>query len=76
MDEARHSSKEKDTLRAAQESAYRFMTTMADNEVNYEDAARDVGLLLRLIETWPKDIQSHILYLITGEADVIFEASI
>lgn len=81
VDEARHSSKEKDALRAAQESAYRFMTAMAGNEVNYEDAvralyAKDIVLLRTLIETWPKDIQSHTLYLITGEPDVIFETPI
>lgn len=80
VDEARHSSKEKDALRAAQESTYRFMTAMAGNEVNYEGAVRalyerDIILLRRLIETWPKDIQSHTLYLITGEPDAIFEIS-
>ncbi|MBR0898612.1 DUF2239 family protein [Bradyrhizobium tropiciagri] len=64
IDEARRSSGDKDRTRAAQEAAYRFMTTMAGNRPNYEDAIRalfahDRRRFTTLIADWPVDIRDH-----------------
>lgn len=58
----------RDGRRHAQERAYRFMTTMAGDLRNYEDATRalfasDAGRLRELIAGWPADIRAHCLHL-------------
>ncbi|MCC8978573.1 DUF2239 family protein, partial [Bradyrhizobium acaciae] len=68
VDEARRSSGDKDRTRAAQDAAYRFMTTMAGNRPNYEDAIRalfahDRRRFATLIADWPADIRDHAIAL-------------
>jgi hypothetical protein len=58
----------RDDQRQAQERAYRFMTTMAGDLRNYEEAtralfAKDAARLRELIEGWPADIRAHSLRL-------------
>jgi uncharacterized protein len=54
----------KDRIRAAQESAYRFMSAMAGNETGFEEAIRALfaGNQARLEEmtaAWPIDVRDH-----------------
>lgn len=65
VEEARRHSELRDQLRRAQEYAYRFMSTMAGNSVNFEEAARalfagDQAGLDLLIETWAPDVRDHL----------------
>lgn len=58
----------RDDRRHAQERAYRFMTTMAGDLRNYEEATRalfanDAARLRDLIASWPEDVRSHCLRL-------------
>jgi hypothetical protein len=55
-----------DARRRAKERAYRFMTTMAGDLPNYEEATRalfanDTPRLATLINAWPADIRRHVL---------------
>jgi hypothetical protein len=55
----------KDRIRASQNAAYRFMSTMAGNRVRFEDAARalfagDAATFQRLVQAWPRDIRDHV----------------
>ncbi|MGN1289663.1 MAG: DUF2239 family protein, partial [Bradyrhizobium sp.] len=64
VDDARRSSGDKDRTRAAQDAAYRFMTTMAGNRPHYEEAIRalfahDRRRFATLIADWPADIRDH-----------------
>ncbi|MCC8949515.1 DUF2239 family protein, partial [Bradyrhizobium sp. Arg62] len=68
VDEARRSSGDKDRTRSAQDAAYRFMTVMAGNRPNYEDAIRalfahDRRRFATLIADWPADIRDHAIRL-------------
>ncbi|WP_050425229.1 DUF2239 family protein [Bradyrhizobium tropiciagri] len=68
VDEARRSSGDKDRARAAQDAAYRFMTTMAGNRPHYEEAIRalfahDRRRFAALIADWPADIRDHAIAL-------------
>jgi len=68
IDEARRASGDKDRTRSAQDAAYRFMTTMAGNRPNYEDAIRalfahDRRRFATLIADWPADIRDHAIRL-------------
>ncbi|TWC00826.1 hypothetical protein FBZ93_10498 [Bradyrhizobium macuxiense] len=68
VDEARRASGDKDRTRAAQDAAYRFMTTMAGNRPNYEEAIRalfahDRRRFTALIADWPADIRDHAIQL-------------
>jgi len=72
VDEARNVSAEKDRLRQAQESAYRFMSAMAGNEPGFEEALRALfaGHKVRfenLVRDWPIDVRDHAL-LLAGQA--------
>ena len=40
VDQARRGTEDKDRIRRAQEAAYRFMSAMAGNRPNFEDAIR------------------------------------
>jgi hypothetical protein len=58
------SNKGQDSVRRAQESAYRFVTAMAGNEPGYEEAIRALfaGRQARfhaMIESWPADVRGH-----------------
>ena len=64
IDEAPRTSGDKDRRRSAQDAAYRFMTTIAGNRPNYEDAIRalfahDRRRFATLIADWPADIRDH-----------------
>jgi len=68
VEHARRANQDKDRLRLAQESAYRFMSTMAGNEPGFEEAARALfaGNKERLAENaarWPADVRNHAMKL-------------
>jgi hypothetical protein len=64
VEEAKRANAGKDSLRQAQESAYRFMSAMAGNQPGFEEATR--ALFARkqvrfdeLVEPWPADVRDH-----------------
>jgi hypothetical protein len=64
VDQARRANESRDAIRAAQESAYRFMSAMAGNEANFEEALRalfagDRAKFLAMIDAWPIDVRDH-----------------
>lgn len=64
VDEARHASADTGRVRAAQEAAHRFMTVMAGDRPDYEEAARalfagDSAKFVRCTAAWPTDIRDH-----------------
>jgi hypothetical protein len=64
VDEARRTGEDRDRVRQAQEAAYRFMSVMAGNKPNYEDAIRalfagEAARFENLIAGWPADVRSH-----------------
>ena len=64
VDAARQSGTEKDRLRQAKETAYRFMSAMAGDAEGFEEATRalfagnDAGFA-ESTETWPPDVRDH-----------------
>jgi hypothetical protein len=68
VDDARKKNQGRDQLRAAQESAYRFMQTMAGDRIGFEEAlralyAKNLTQFKKMIVDWPKDIRNHVLKL-------------
>src|SRR5437899_2349280 len=68
VDEARRTSGDRDRLRAARDAAYHFMSTLAGNRANFEEASRalfadDRRRFVGLIADWPVDIKDHIVKL-------------
>ena len=68
VEEARRSSGDRDRSRAAREAAYHFMSTMAGNLPDFEEASRalfadDRRRFGGLIAGWPSDIRDHIVKL-------------
>ncbi|WP_257170556.1 DUF2239 family protein [Bradyrhizobium sp. SRS-191] len=66
--EARRASGDKDRVREARDAAYHFMSTMAGNLPNFEEAARalfadDLNRVTALIVDWPADIRDHAMAL-------------
>jgi hypothetical protein len=64
VEQARRGSESKDRVRRAQESAYRFMSTMAGNEAGFEEALRclfagDRARFDSLVNDWPIDVRDH-----------------
>jgi uncharacterized protein len=64
VEEARRAGEDRDRTRRAQEAAYRFMSVMAGNRPNYEDAIRalfadEPGRFGKLIAEWPRDVRDH-----------------
>ena len=64
VDAARQSSAEKDRLRTAKESAYRFISAMAGNEQGFEEATRalfagDERRFVAMSDSWPRDVREH-----------------
>lgn len=62
--EAKKANETKDRQRQAQEATYRFISVMAGNLPNFEEASRalyadDRGRFAELISDWPADIQAH-----------------
>lgn len=71
VDAARLASENKDRVRAAQESTYRFMTALAGNLPGYEEATRalyanDRARFDKLIAVWPADVRDHARRLADG----------
>jgi hypothetical protein len=68
VDEARRVSGDKDRERQARDAAYHFMSTMAGNLPQFEEASRalfadDRRRFTGLIADWPADIRDHIVKL-------------
>jgi hypothetical protein len=77
VEEAKRIHTERDKRRKAQERAYNFMSAMAGNMPNYEEAlralfAQDYSRLRELVAPWPEDIRAYALYLAfnNGQADL------
>ncbi|MEO6381406.1 MAG: DUF2239 family protein [Nitrobacter sp.] len=69
IDETRRASGDRDRSRAARDAAYHFMSAMAGDLANFEEAARalfadDRQRLDGLIAGWPDDIRDHIVKLV------------
>ena len=65
VEDARRLNEDKDRARAAREVAYRFMSAMAGNLANFEEATRalfasDGKRFAAMIEWWPEDIREHV----------------
>jgi hypothetical protein len=68
VDETRRRSGDRDRLRAARDAAYHFMSAMAGNLANFEEASRalfadDRRRFAGLIADWPVDVRDHIVKL-------------
>jgi hypothetical protein len=64
VEEARKASGDRDRQRAARDAAYHFMSAMAGNLANFEEASRalfadDRRRFTGLIAAWPADIRDH-----------------
>jgi hypothetical protein len=64
VEEARRVNSGKDRIRQAQESAYRFISAMAGDEVGFEEATRALFARNRsgfkaMTAGWPKDVKMH-----------------
>lgn len=68
VEEARKANGDRDRHRAARDAAYHFMSAMAGNLANFEEASRalfadDRRRFTGLIAPWPADIRDHIVKL-------------
>jgi uncharacterized protein len=68
VDEARRANGDKDRQRAARDAAYHFMSAMAGNLRNFEEASRalfadDRRKFVAQIASWPADIRDHVVKL-------------
>jgi hypothetical protein len=68
VDEARRGSGDRDRQRAARDAAYHFMSAMAGNLPNFEEASRalfadDRRRFVSQIAGWPPDIRDHVVKL-------------
>ncbi|MCC7381080.1 MAG: DUF2239 family protein [Deltaproteobacteria bacterium] len=71
VDDARKHQPNEQRKARAREAASRFMTAMAGNRPNFEEASRalfaqDYAQFQRLVRRWPKDICGHIERLLDG----------
>ena len=71
VEEASRASVDRDRVRRAQESTYRFMSAMAGDRPGFEEAARaffagDRKRFAEQIEAWPVDVREHIQKLALG----------
>ncbi|WP_042169075.1 DUF2239 family protein [Paenibacillus gorillae] len=65
IDEARHAGEQQSTIRASQETTYNFMTAMAGDFHQYEEALRalyaaDMDRFYHFIDDWAPDIRNHV----------------
>ncbi|HQE84782.1 MAG TPA: DUF2239 family protein [Candidatus Hydrogenedentes bacterium] len=65
VEEARRANIERDKVRHAQETTYRFMAAMAGNLPGFEEAARslyarDAARFNDFTDSWPADIRGHV----------------
>jgi hypothetical protein len=72
VEEARKASGDRDRHRAARDAAYHFMSAMAGNLANFEEASRalfadDRRRFTSLIAPWPVDIRDHAVKLAYGD---------
>jgi hypothetical protein len=68
VEQARRATGDADRHRAARDAAYHFMSAMAGNLPNFEEASRalfadDRRGFTRLIAAWPADIRDHVVKL-------------
>lgn len=75
VEEARRTHSDKDKNRKAQECAYRFMSAMAGDLPNFEEAARalfanDQSRFSDLITVWPDDVRAYSTRLAFGDDNV------
>ena len=68
VEEARKANGDRDRHRAARDAAYHFMSAMAGNLQNFEEASRalfadDRRRFTSLIAPWPTDIRDHVVKL-------------
>jgi len=73
VEAARRSNGDADRLRTARDAAYHFMSAMAGNLPDFEEAARalfadDRRRFASLIAAWPADIRDHVVKLAYGDA--------
>jgi hypothetical protein len=71
VETARRANQEVDQLRRRQEAAYHFMSAMAGNLENFEEAARalfanDRSRFIKLVDSWPSDVHDHAVKLAFG----------
>jgi uncharacterized protein len=82
VEAARRANGDKDRSRAARDAAYHFMSAMAGNLPNFEDAARalyadDRRQFTALIAAWPDDVREHIVRLaFSDRADPVDPANV
>ena len=74
VDHARRASGDRDRVRAAQESAYRFMSAIAGNLPGFEEATRALFAYDRrhfgeLIAGWPEDVRDYAVRLAFADQD-------
>jgi hypothetical protein len=74
VDQARKTSGDHDRVRAAQEAAYRFMSAIAGNLPEFEEAARALFAYDRrrfgeLIAGWPEDVRDYAVKLAFADHD-------
>jgi hypothetical protein len=72
VDEARRTNGDRDRQRAARDAAYHFMSAMAGNLGNFEEASRalfadDRRRFTALIVSWPPDLREHVVKLAYGD---------
>jgi uncharacterized protein len=68
VEEARRTNGDADRARGARDAAYRFMSVMAGNLANFEEASRalfadDRRRFVGLVAGWPDDIRDHVVKL-------------
>ena len=68
VEEARRANEGRDRQRQAQETCYRFMSTMAGNQRGFEEAIRalfasDAPAFQRETQGWPADVRAHARHL-------------
>ena len=64
VDAARQTNVDKDRVRVARESAYRFMSAMAGDAPGFEEATRalfanDPARFAEMTDGWPSDVRDH-----------------
>ena len=72
VEQARRTGGDADRARSAREAAYHFMSAMAGNLPQFEEAARalfadDRRRMAELIAPWPSDIRDHVVKLAFGD---------
>jgi len=71
VETARRANQDVDERRRRQEAAYHFMSAMAGNLANFEEAARalfanDRVRFTKLVDSWPSDVHDHAVKLAFG----------